>query len=167
MNAHLYRTLRALMFASLIAGTMVACKSTGSGEGESPKGDVHVRFQWQESSPTSGVLHATLTKPGGAEEMYSGQFFQITRDSTLETLAPLWHPWYVGWGGWPDWGPDPTISFITHYTGHVVANLAGPDDQRMRCHFQLLRASAGMKGGGKGECQLPTGETIEAEFPPS
>jgi hypothetical protein len=58
-------------------------------------------------------------------------------------------------------------SFVAHYTGHVVANLSGPDGQRMRCQFRLLRSGQGMKGGGQGQCQLPSGETIHAEFPPS
>jgi hypothetical protein len=79
----------------------------------------------------------------------------------------LWAGWYPSWVGWPYWGPEPQIAFITHYTGQVVSNLEGPNGQRMRCHFQLLRSSAGMKGGGKGECQLPSGETIKADFPPS
>lgn len=38
-----------------------------------------------------------------------------------------------------------------HYTGHVVANLTGPNGQRMRCQFQLLRAGDGMKGGGQSD----------------
>jgi hypothetical protein len=50
---------------------------------------------------------------------------------------------------------------------HVVANLAGPNGQRMRCQFRVLRSSEGMKGGGQGQCQLPTGQTINADFPPS
>jgi hypothetical protein len=60
-----------------------------------------------------------------------------------------------------------TCAFVTHYTGHVLANLAGPDGKRMHCEFQLLRASEGMKGGGEGRCQLPSGKTIKADFPPS
>jgi hypothetical protein len=37
----------------------------------------------------------------------------------------------------------------------------------MRCEFQLLRADEGMKAGGEGRCQLPSGKTIKAAFPPS
>jgi hypothetical protein len=51
--------------------------------------------------------------------------------------------------------------------GHVVPNLAAPGGQRMRCQFQLLRSGDGMAGGGQGQCQLPSGQTIDAEFPPS
>jgi hypothetical protein len=32
---------------------------------------------------------------------------------------------------------------------------------------QLLPASDGMKRGGEGRCQLPSGKTIKADFPPS
>jgi hypothetical protein len=113
------------------------------------------------------MLEAMVVVPGGPQEEYEGRFFQITRDSDVQTMPSVWRPWYPGWRGWPYWGPEPSESFITYYTGEVVANLAGPAGQRMRCHFRLLQSSEGMKGGGQGECQLPTGETIRAEFPPS
>jgi len=35
----------------------------------------------------------------------------------------------------------------------------------MRCKFQLVHPSNGMAGGGRGQCQLPDGTTIEARFP--
>ena len=155
------------MLGVLIAGLSAACKSTGEGEGRVQEGDARVTFQWEQSDPTSGTQRATLERPGGSRETYQGRFFQITRESRLETLAPVWAGWEPNWLGWRYWGPVPQWSFITHYTGHVVANLVGPDDRRMRCHFELLRASAGMKGGGMGECQLASGQNIKAEFPPS
>jgi hypothetical protein len=167
MNSRRGQTLRGFALGLLIATALAACKSTGGGEGRTGEGDVRATFQWEQSTPTSGVLRASLLKPNGLQETYEGKFFQITRESRLETLTPLWVGWYPAWVGWPYWGPEPQLSFITHYTGHVVANLEGPDNQRMRCHFRLLRASAGMKGGGEGECQLATGETIKASFPPS
>jgi hypothetical protein len=58
-------------------------------------------------------------------------------------------------------------ALVTHYTGHVLANLAGPDGKRIRCQFQLIRADEGMKGGGQGRCQLASGKTIRADFSPS
>jgi hypothetical protein len=167
MKAVLCRTVLPVILGLLIGSVTTGCKSTGGGEGRTARGDVAVTFQWEQSSATSGELRATVVKPGAPAETYRGKFFQITRESRLETLAPLWAGWYPGWVGWRYWGPEPQYSFITHYTGHVVANLEGPDNQRMRCQFQLLRASAGLKGGGKGECQLPSGETIKADFPPS
>ncbi|HZZ15827.1 MAG TPA: hypothetical protein VFE08_07690 [Candidatus Sulfotelmatobacter sp.] len=154
----------ALAFSLLI---MVGCKSTGSGTGASNTGDVQAHFTWEQSEATSGALTAIVSYPGGLQETYSGKFYQITRNSTVDTLGPLWYPWHPGWGGWAHWGAAPDEAFITHYTGHVLANLAGPDGKRMRCQFQLLRADEGMKGGGEGQCQLSSGQNIRADFPPS
>ena len=36
----------------------------------------------------------------------------------------------------------------------------------MRCNFRLMRPSSGMAGGGVGQCQLPRGTIIHAQFPP-
>jgi hypothetical protein len=158
---------RALLFGLLLGAVLLGCKSTGQGMGESRTGDVKVSFTWEESGPSSGMLKATVTKPDGTPETYQGKFYQITRETHVTTIGGLWDPWYPRWGGWAYWGPEPADSFIEHYTGHVVANLSGPNGQRMRCQFQLLRSSEGMKGGGQGQCQLPSGQTINAEFPPS
>jgi hypothetical protein len=163
MRSSLVPLVGGLLFCAAIMG----CKSTGFGTGESPHGNVKVNFTWEQSAPTSGTLRAVLTTSDGTNEMYEGKFYQITRDTTVETLGPLWSPWYAGWGGWAYWGPVPNESFVTHYTGHVVANLAGPNAERMRCQFQLNRSEEGMKGGGQGQCQLPSGKTINADFPAS
>jgi hypothetical protein len=160
----------ATLFLALFVGAVLSgCKSTGEGTGESPTaaGGVKARFTWEESDPSSGNMKATVTMPDGTEQTYEGKFYQITKESRIDTIGPLWDPWYPGWYGWPYWGPGPSDSFIEHYTGHVVANLAGPGGQRMRCQFRLLRSSEGLKGGGQGQCQLPTGQTINADFPPS
>jgi hypothetical protein len=167
MKAPARHRLRSTILGILISGALVGCTSTGTGMGESPNGQPTVSFTWQQSSPQSGMLEATVAGPDGAQEHYKGKFYQITRDSDVQTMASVWSPWYSRWRGWPYWGPEPSESFITYYTGQVVANLEGPNGQRMRCHFRLLQSSEGMRGGGQGECQLPTGETIRAEFPPS
>jgi hypothetical protein len=156
-----------LVLGLLVGVALIGCKSTGQGMGESTAGNTKATFTWEESGPTSGKLKATLTTPGGTQETYEGKFYQITTDTHVETISDLWQPWYPGWYGWPYWGPVPEDSFVQHYSGHVVANLAGPNGQRMRCHFQLNRSSEGLKGGGQGQCQLPNGQTINAEFPPS
>ena len=156
--------------ASAVAMGLLAllssCKSTGMGEGASDSGDVKAQFTWQQTEPSSGTLAATLTGQSGFMETYQGRFYQITSNSEIDTLSPLWHPWHPGWGGWAYWDPEPAQALVTHYTGHVLANLAGPDGKRMRCEFQLIRADEGMKGGGQGRCQLASGKTIRAEFSP-
>jgi hypothetical protein len=166
MRASAITTPGPWLFALLIA-LATGCTSTGTGTGSTATGDVQVHFTWQESGATSGNLTATVSEPNGAQEVYQGKFYQITKNTTVDSIGPLWHPWHPGWGGWDYWGPQPTDAFVTHYTGHVLANLAGPGGKRMRCEFQLLRADEGMKGGGEGRCQLPTGNTIRADFPPS
>jgi len=96
---------------------------------------------------------------------YSGKYFQITRDTTVESVAPLWVGWHSGWRGTGYWDAGPTPDFITHYSGRVVANIAAPNAAHIRCHFQLMHPSDGMAGGGSGECQLPDGKSIDASFP--
>jgi hypothetical protein len=114
--------------------------------------------------PAFGHLTAMVSGQNDSET-YTGKFYQITRNSRIDTLGPLRHPWHPGWRGWEYWDSDPEDVFVTHYTGHVLANLAGPDGKRMRCEFQLPLADEGMKGGGEGRCQLPSGKTVKADFP--
>ena len=104
--------------------------------------------------------------------------FALAQESRVDDFGPLWagwgggfgwgrpwggFGWGWGWGGWGPWGPyDETI---THYTGQVLANLQGPAGY-MRCHFTLERPYSSMAGGGIGQCQLPTGAVINAQFMP-
>ena len=155
-----YRTLSAA-FLLAIAFT-AGCTTTGTGFGATSSGKDPVTFSWKSSDDVSGSMTATLADG----KTYTGQFFQITRDTTVDSLGPLW----AGWGGgrfggfgFDYWGDDD--SFITKYTGRVVANLAAPDGSHMRCNFQLADPVDGMSGGGSGQCQLPDGKTIDATFP--
>jgi hypothetical protein len=110
-------------------------------------------------------------------QVFQGPFFQVTSQSVVD-YDPLWNgwgpgfgwgrgfggrSWGYGWGGWGPWGPS--MDTITHYSGQVLANLQGPGGF-MRCHFTLMRPSAGMAGGGVGQCQLPAGAIIQAQFAP-
>jgi hypothetical protein len=159
MNICMRASLVPLALMTLITG---GCTTTGTGIGSSAGGAVSATFTWVASSPRSGTMTAILNS-GAA---YQGPFFQVTQETRVEELAPLW----VGWGGrwrwhgWDYWGPQQ--SYMTHYSGRVLANLEGPDG-RMRCRFTLARPSAGMAGGGQGRCQLPSGTILVADFPPS
>ncbi len=147
--------------AALLLGA-AGCATMGTGTGSTPTGTDPVTFNWKSSDSVSGTLSAVFANGG----TYNGQFFQITRDTTVDNLGPLWNGWGPGWRGgrfgtaW-DAGPD----FIKNYTGRVVANLTGPNGEHMRCRFQLVHPSNGMSGGGSGECQVPGGKTIDADFP--
>jgi hypothetical protein len=148
----------------LLATLAAACTTTGTGFGSTAAGASPVSFSWTSSDTVSGTMNAVVSNG----TVYSGQFFQITSDTTVDSVGPLWSGWHAGWrgmGGWEYWNATPTPGFITHYTGRVVANLTAPSGQHMRCSFQLAHPSSGMAGGGRGRCQMPDAKTIDATFP--
>ena len=134
------------------------CTTMGTGFGSTTSGAHPVTFSWKSSDPVSGTMSATL--PDG--ETYTGQFFEITQNTRVDNLGPLWTGWRPGWG-FDYWDAGP--SFVTHYSGRVVTNLGTPGGAHMHCKFELARPSEGMAGGGRGQCQMPDGKTIDASFP--
>jgi hypothetical protein len=170
MTSLAFRTAAASLAALAIAG----CTTTGIGTGQSANGGLGATFTWTETGGTRGTMVAQLSNG----TVFQGPFFQITSESQVSDYGPLWngwsggfgwgrgwggHRWGNGWGGWGPWGPD--METITHYSGQVLANLQGPGGF-MRCDFRLMSPSSGMGGGGIGQCQLPQGTIIHAQFPP-
>jgi hypothetical protein len=141
-------------------GALAACATMGTGVGTERSGDMKANFSWKSTDDRTGTLTASLSNG----DTYSGQFFQVTHDTRVETLAPLWNGWASPWHGWRYWNQYPDTAFVTHYSGRVVANLADVSGEHMRCHFTLMHPQNGMSGGGAGQCQLPTGQTIDATF---
>jgi len=167
------RSLRAAA-ASLIAIAAAGCTTTGVGTGQSTTGNIGATFTWTATGATRGTMIAQLSDG----QAFQGPFFQITQESRVTDYGPLWNGWGPGWGwaggwggrawggGWGGWGPwGPYDSTITHYSGQVLANLQGPGGF-MRCDFRLMSPSYGLSGGGIGQCQMPTGAIINAQFPP-
>jgi hypothetical protein len=159
--------------ASLLAIAAAGCTTTGMGTGQSPNGALGATFTWTENGGTQGTMVAQLSNG----QVYQGPMFQITSEARVDDYGPLWngwgagfgwgrgwggHRWGMGWGGWGPWGPD--MQTVTQYSGQVLANLQGPAGF-MRCHFSLMSPSSGMGGGGVGQCQLPNGVIIDAQFP--
>ena len=145
----------------LLVALAAGCTTMGIGTGSTLSGADPVTFDWKSSDDVSGTMNATLA--GG--KTYSGQFFEVTKDTSVDSLDPLWTGWrgrFAGFG-WDDWGAGPT--FVTNYSGRVVANLGAPGGDHMRCKFQLAHPLDGMAGGGRGQCQLPNGNSIDATFP--
>ena len=151
-----------------LKGKVAAITGAGSGIGQAAavrlgeEGCKIAVLDWKAESAVKGQITATFANGMS----YSGMLYQITSDTTVEDMGPLWIGWRGGWGGWGGWdywdnGPE----FITHYSGRVVANLKDPDGARMRCNFRLINPSRGMAGGGEGKCQLTDGHTIDATFP--
>src|SRR5271154_6189612 len=130
---HKGKTMRRSTFQMLLPlFAMVAsgCTSMGTGAGSTPSGGHPTVFNWKSSDGISGTMTATMS--GG--QTYSGQYFQITKDTSADSIGPLW---YAGWGGriggsgWDYWDSYPSPDFITHYTGRVVAQLAAPNGTHM------------------------------------
>lgn len=156
------RRAASLLALPALAASMLACTSMGAGSGSMSPGNTPVSFNWtSQDSGTTGTMSATLSD-GTA---FSGPFLQMTGVARTEALEPLWHGWHRGWSDWGDGGPFPETAFSTVYSGKVIANLQGPDSQRLRCRFHLNDPVAGMRGGGQGECQFSEGRTVDAVFP--
>ena len=151
-----------ILFAVALLSALTACTTKGTGVGSSPTGNVSALITWKSSSDRSGTMTAMLS----TGETYAGTYFQITGETRVDDLGPLWVGWARPWAEWPYWA-QPGPQFITYYSGRVVANLEEPNGAHMRCRFQLARPAAGMAGGGQGQCQLPNGTTIDATFPPA
>jgi hypothetical protein len=143
----------------LVAGLMVVmagCATMRTGSGAAVPGTDPVEFSWTGSGNVSGSMTATLANG----ETFTGRFIQVTSTLTDE-LGPqgaIWHQ-----EGLYDVGPE--LQSVPHYTGRVVANLSRSDGAQMQCRFKLMTPVDGMAGGARGECQLPDGLSVDAQFP--
>lgn len=161
-----------LLLVGVVAWPLVsaACTTEGVaiGEAESPAGEREgqVTLVWKSdfANPIGGTISGML--PDGT--FYSGRYFEVTQTAEAEYYADAW----VGWPSpyWSDWGYGgyygdyygggwPT--FVTLYSGRVIANLVSTDGQeRLRCRFILAEPTEGLAGGGTGECQASDGRTL-------
>jgi len=161
MNRHLLGAL-----ACAAALTLAACQTSGMGTGS---GNVRgtskpVAFTWESTDSTSGTITATF----GTGRVFRGNYFQITRETRVERLEPLWD----GWGrpyrrnSWRYWDRDSETQFVKTYSGRVLANLADDRGEHMRGRLALISPARGMAGGGEGRCELSDSRReINAEFP--
>lgn len=144
----------------LIATLVSGCATSGIGSGElaspgKPGGGGMAQFTWDAGvSATDGEIRAVL--PDG--RVFDGTFLQVTSTTTTQQLGPYWAGWGPYGGGWG--GGSGGIGTATLYTGRLIATLVGPEDQRMRCEFQLQDPPGGPASGGMGDCELSTGELI-------
>jgi hypothetical protein len=148
----------------LVALALAACQTAGTGSGNVRGTSKPVAFTWESTDSVSGNITATF----GTGRVFRGTYFQITSDTRVERLEPLWD----GWGrpyrrnAWRYWGRDPGPEFMKTYSGRVLANLHSDDGEHMRCRFTLISPARGMAGGGEGRCELSDSEReINAEFP--
>ena len=162
-SLHATANLIRISLGCVVALLLAACTAAGSGSGAIEPGGASVSFSWKsEDDGETGTMTATL--PDG--RTFTGPFLQVKSTARHEAFDPFWVGWRHDWVDWP-LVAGPITEFVTVYSGRVVANLQGPDGQRMRCRFQLNRPDAGMRGGGQGECKLADGHTIDAVFAPT
>src|SRR5882757_19387 len=96
----------------LLVALAAGCTTMGTGFGSTPTGTNPVNFSWKSSDSVSGSMNATLADG----KTFTGQFFQITSDTTVDNLGPLWAGWGGygrgrGWGGdWDSGTPVPSSS---------------------------------------------------------
>jgi len=152
---------RMLPFAAFIC--VSACTTTGTGTGTVREGLVPVTFSWKSIDDVSGTISATLADG----HLFSGQYFQITKDLRIDRVTPLWDGWHRSWRGWPYWYPEAGPDFGKYYSGRVLANLRASDGAYMRCRFRLVHPAQGFAGGAHGTCQHPDGRTIDASLGPT
>ena len=166
MNQPVIRRFAGACFLVMaLAGALIisGCQTAGTGSGNVRGSRKPVAFTWESTDSVSGNITATF----GTGRVFKGTYFQITRDTRVDRLEPLWH----GWGArrrssWRYWAADPGPEFVKTYSGRVLANLHSDDGEHMRCRFTLISPQRGMAGGGEGRCQLSeTDQEISAEFP--
>jgi hypothetical protein len=156
---HRINTLGKRLLATLVAGGAVM----GSGIIATGASASSLAFTQVPLNSASGVMSATLSDG----TTYTGRYFQISQDTTLDSIRPLWGAWDSAWAGrsgWGYWNATPSPDFIRQYTGSTVANLVAPDGEHARCKFQLVHPAEGIAGGGTGQCQTPDGQTVDATF---
>jgi len=146
--------IRPLTTTAALAATLLlaACATrTGLGTASSRSGNLHANFEWTETDDHTGTMNATFA----SGESYSGRFFQITRDTRVDSLAPLWAGWHPGFGGWRYWDPGAQDAFVTEYSGRVVANQPQPKRTERENHkigeeqrAAIIRGELGWLGSG-------------------
>ena len=75
--------LRTLGLVGLLSA-ITACTTMGTGIGNARNSDLHANFAWKSTDDRTGTLTATLSNG----DTFTGQFFQVTHDTRVETLAP-------------------------------------------------------------------------------
>lgn len=159
------RVSRAAVLALPLA--FAACATTGTAVGElrqSAGKETPVAFVWKSDAiaPERGKISGTL--PDGSH--YSGRYFEVVKTAKADLYLPAWAGWRPYWAGWrtPWFEPVGELDwngFVEIYTGRVIANMTSDSGQHLRCRFKIAKPVAGLKGGGSGDCQLESGETID------
>jgi len=152
----------------LAAGALLGCASgpltghvTLPGQAAMP-----LTMTWN-SGPFGGSGKMSALMPDG--ERFSGTYTVVSPGMSRSSLDPAWTGDEPGdnqgqiddslWGAGRD-----HFTFTKAYENKAVATLKGDRGTTMLCRFNLDVGSAGMGGGGTGECQTSKGAKITAQF---
>src|SRR5258705_12986024 len=72
------RYQNAALMLPLLVAMAAGCTTMGTGTGSTPSGASAATFNWKSSDGVSGTISATMSDG----KTYSGQYFQITKDTT-------------------------------------------------------------------------------------
>lgn len=153
----------AATFLSIAALGLSACAITAEGlelNAEGQGTQASLTFDWHSSDDFSGIMTAHFADG----RQFSGPYFEITPQTQIDRLDPLWEGWAAN-HGWRHWHPGPGV--VRHFNGNVLTNLSAKNGEHLRCRFQLLSPSLGMSGGGEGTCQFTDGSTVDAAIRPT
>jgi hypothetical protein len=169
MKTRVMSAARSVLPALAGISILTACSTTGTAVGrlEQPTGNAEsVTFVWKSDAadPDRGSISGTL--PDGSH--YSGRYYEVIKTADAQIYSPAWEGWSPYWAGWhAGWHPGPMDEldwpgFITIYTGRVIANMKSDDaSTRLRCRFRVDDPRDGLGRGGRGDCQLSNGESID------
>jgi hypothetical protein len=172
MKTFVMKAARGVLPALAVLSMATGCSTTGTAVGrlEQPGGNGNeVTFVWKSdaANPERGTISGTL--PDGRH--YSGRYFEVIKTATADVYGPAWVGWRPYWPGWRmGWyaGPIHELdwpAFVNIYTGKVIANMKSDDDAtHLRCRFRIDDPRAGLVHGGRGDCQLSNGQTIDHVF---
>jgi len=108
----------------LLVTLAAGCTTMGTGTGSDALGADPVSFSWKSSDSVSGTMDATLSDG----KTYSGQFFQITKQTTVDSVGPLWSGWQFALGRHRRLG---LLGF--HTLAWIHHALLGPGRGQSRC----------------------------------
>src|SRR6186997_10322 len=105
--------MKTTVIISLAVLALAACETpngAGTGSGNVRGTQKPVAFTWQSHDNDSGDITATF----GSGRVFKGAYVQVSRDSRVESLDPLWDGWEAprSRNAWRYWNASSRSEFI-------------------------------------------------------
>lgn len=160
--------MKLYVIAATLGATVAACTASGFGSGQltppltttaaqvevgASQGPVVFYWKSDGASWERGTIRADL--PRG--RTFTGEYLEPSSVSEGYSTS---FGFGCGWYGWCFGGPSLGSTSVTTYSGYLLAWLDDGRGTRMNCRFVLADPPSGPKNGGRGTCDLSTGERI-------